>query len=1055
MKKSQLIAVALWMSVFAVGGSVVFAQGAADVASLQNEIQSFRTKFDQETKADEREKLLRQIAAVLNQISEIHFNRGEYETATKVSLEADAETKKYHQSFYDRTKLDLADAEAKLKNYEAEPDAEKRAGLLKIWRILAQVYLKTLIEEAEYFQDEAAQKSLLERLSQVSREAGDLNGEAESLEKLGLLILSAENSPESFALFEKALELRRKDGRKEHRTIDYIAGAHHYLGNYDKAVEYYQKEIEVIQAQLDKKSPATGEINQTQKMIVELDKINIRLSLAMAMLNIAQINALQGKFGSTEKTLAEIQAIIEQFAAEEKTGDELIRSVLTLSRTSLAAASARLRGRLFEARGDEAKAAAEYEGAAILFSQLSSGEPSGAVAGLRARLALIYADRKDYEKARANIKEAMRIRARLHQENGLAFALMQASRVELAAGQVDPALKYARQAKAAALQLALEDLMAEANEVEADALAGKIQDGDTLKLEQIIVGYKSAAEVYRKLELRPLLARSLNNLGVALRRANRPKEAEAAFKEAVEIVESIQTSFPGAESSSQFLNRRDVTLIYQRMVDLLISQGRAEDALKYAARAQRKDLVEALPVSEIKLTGKSAATLKAATDAGARENAARNNLNDAFGKADSKQTSYVNQLGAARQEYALAIKKLEVEQPNLRFTVRPTDLIKLQSSIAPNEALVSYLVTPEKLYIFVVKRGAVAVRPVAVGERELLALVGQARDGLNNFADDFYQISTNAEIGFTTEKSRPDLRKDDKSEHYQKILSPIKTSLAKLNSLLIAPVDDLLAGTDTLKIIPNAELFLLPFAALVQPDDAYLIEKYNLVFLTAGDLIQGAPKNSTGSLVAFGNPSEAGLDGALEEVKAIGAVFPKSQLFTEDKATKSQLFKLTSAKILHFATHGNIRSPLENSNIQLARLPNLAEPDLTYGEIYALPLESTEMVVLSACQTALGTVTGTEIGVFIEAFRTKTDSVVASLWSVDDLATRELMTEFYRSLARGETRAAAMRGAQLKLMRDGRMKNPLFWAAFVLYGNGAKLSGGAAVPVGRPRAGKK
>lgn len=1028
-----------------ISANSVFAQQTTDINKLQTDISVLKTKLNETTNADEREKIFRQIASLLNQVSEIYFAKGEYETATKFSLEAEATVKKYHQSYYDRIKIELTEAENKLKDAEKEANTDKRETLLKVGQILVIAHLKTLFEEAEYLGDEATQKSYLKRLGQVSREANDLSGEAESLEKLGQLVLNVENPQESFALFEKALALRQKDGRKEFLTVDYIANAHYYLGNYEKAIEFFEKKIELTQENLAKTSAIKPEMTPTQKQIIEIEKANVRTHLAMSLISIAQINALQGKFGATEKIIGELQKIIEQIKGDESHADELVAGVATLTRAAIEASTTRLHGRLLEAQGVETQSAQQFETAANLFSQLANGEPSGAVAGLRARLALIYSNQNEFEKARANIREAMRIRSRLQQENGLAFALMQASRIELAAKQPDAALKFARQAKATALQLSLEDISAEANEVEADALLAKNSDNNALKFEQIIVGYKSANEVYRKLELRPFLARSLNSLGIALNRANRPKEAEAAFKESIEIIESIQSGFSNSEASVSFLNRHDISVVYQQMIDLLTAQGRSEEALQYATRSQRRDLVEALPISEVKLTGKSAETLKQATTAEQRENSARKNLTDEVGTASNKQISYINQIGIARQDYALAIKKLEIEQPNLRFTVRPTDLLKLQNSIGPNEVLISYLVTAEKLYIFVVKRGTVAVRPVEINQRDLLYLVAQTRNGLNSFADDFYALSSNADEGFAEELKRPDLRNDDKSEHYQKNLQPLKSALVKLNSLLIAPIEDLLTGTDTLKIIPNAELFLLPFSALVQSDNKYLIEKYNLIFLTAGDLISTPITPSNGSLVAFGNPSEAGLDGALEEVKAIQAVFPNSQIFVEEKATKAQLFKLTSAKILHFATHGNIRSPLENSNIQLAHLPNLETPDLTYGEIYALPLESSEMVVLSACQTALGTTSGTEIGVFIEAFRTKTDSVVASLWSVDDFATRELMMEFYRNLAKGESRASAIRTAQLKVLRDGRMKNPLFWAAFVLYGNGGKLSVGQQI----------
>lgn len=72
---------------------------------MENEISLLKTKLNETTIADDREKIFRQIASSLNQINEIHFAKGDYETATKISLEADAMLKKFHQSYFDRIKI--------------------------------------------------------------------------------------------------------------------------------------------------------------------------------------------------------------------------------------------------------------------------------------------------------------------------------------------------------------------------------------------------------------------------------------------------------------------------------------------------------------------------------------------------------------------------------------------------------------------------------------------------------------------------------------------------------------------------------------------------------------------------------------------------------------------------------------------------------------------------------------------------------------------------------------------------------------------------------------
>lgn len=67
------------------------------------------------------------------------------------------------------------------------------------------------------------------------------------------------------------------------------------------------------------------------------------------------------------------------------------------------------------------------------------------------------------------------------------------------------------------------------------------------------------------------------------------------------------------------------------------------------------------------------------------------------------------------------------------------------------------------------------------------------------------------------------------------------------------------------------------------------------------------------------------------------------------------------------------------------------------------------------------------------------ESLVMSLWQVDDLATRDLMTRFYKKLERGEGRSAALRSAQLETLAKPAQHHPFYWAAFQLTGDGSPI----------------
>ena len=150
--------------------------------------------------------------------------------------------------------------------------------------------------------------------------------------------------------------------------------------------------------------------------------------------------------------------------------------------------------------------------------------------------------------------------------------------------------------------------------------------------------------------------------------------------------------------------------------------------------------------------------------------------------------------------------------------------------------------------------------------------------------------------------------------------------------------------------------------------------------------------------------------------------------------------ELSQYRIVHFATHGLLNSEHpELSGLVLSLVDKAGQPQdgfLRLHEIYNLRLPA-ELVVLSACQTALGRDIRGEglVGLTRGFMYAGAQRVVASLWQVDDLATAELMRKFYKKMLQDKLRpAAALRAAQIEMLQTKRRQSPYFWAAFVLQG---------------------
>src|SRR5262249_7678436 len=145
-------------------------------------------------------------------------------------------------------------------------------------------------------------------------------------------------------------------------------------------------------------------------------------------------------------------------------------------------------------------------------------------------------------------------------------------------------------------------------------------------------------------------------------------------------------------------------------------------------------------------------------------------------------------------------------------------------------------------------------------------------------------------------------------------------------------------------------------------------------------------------------------------------------------------------RIVHFATHGildNKHPELSGLVLSLVNRQGKAQNGfLKLQDIYNLKLP-VDLVVLSGCETGLGENVGGEglIGLTRGFMYAGASRVVASLWSVSDMATADLMSHFYRAMERqGMRPAAALRAAQIEMWQQKQWRSPYYWAAFQIQG---------------------
>jgi CHAT domain-containing protein len=228
------------------------------------------------------------------------------------------------------------------------------------------------------------------------------------------------------------------------------------------------------------------------------------------------------------------------------------------------------------------------------------------------------------------------------------------------------------------------------------------------------------------------------------------------------------------------------------------------------------------------------------------------------------------------------------------------------------------------------------------------------------------------------------------------------------------------------------------------------------VFSSSDDRVpQEASRPAVAKAAADQNPDQAEqqtvkklrlarLAHASEEADAISTAAPWGTTLVakgfDASREKVMSSEVSRAQIVHFATHGflDTEHPELSALVLTMTDRNGAKTDglMPLPDIYTLDL-SAQLIVLSACQTALGKDIKGEglVGLTHSFMSAGAKSVVASLWKVDDRATAALMADFYKGMLQEDmTPAAALRAAKLKMMKEKQWSAPYYWAGFVLQG---------------------
>lgn len=530
--------------------------------------------------------------------------------------------------------------------------------------------------------------------------------------------------------------------------------------------------------------------------------------------------------------------------------------------------------------------------------------------------------------------------------------------------------------------------------------------------------------------------------------------AIASFEQSLELIDQRQQNLRTDEGKVAFLDNVQEVFEKLLMVHLELAQAGGQNykpALEVAERARGQalqDLMQGRKWQRSRLMDPQMAPLTESSHLNDFQPAPWNDLdaaNSPVQRAAGVPVWDMNQIEQAAPAIASSLDSSD--------SLSRPEPAQQPPALAPLARLVYYCLTDRTAIFAVTPDGQVKGHVVPVGDEAIAKQVVQLRralqvDGVNRGID---------------------LRKAvlvDQVEPADFTAVNLESLLQDLYKNFVVPVADALPTDGSPVVIePHCSLWIVPFAALQLADGSWMGDHWPLIYAASATTLEEVRQEpcyaplSDARLLAVGNPvmplvvlsdgSEVTLPplpGAEAEVQAIAQLFSEDQrtLLIEAEATEAHVKTLAlSHNIVHLATHG-----LAFGSDPLASLVAFSPTEqenglLTAREVMQSADLPADLVVLSACQTGLGRITGEGMLGLSRAFLVAgARSVMVSQWSVSDSATMELMIALYQNYLTSGNKVVALQKAMQKVrnrLRSGEptqpeYSHPRYWAPFVLVG---------------------